>query len=1193
MKNNFLSLRRFGRPALLAGLLLLLAASRGWAMNPFRDLRLMPRQEAYVPLSGGTAVTAVQADEGVSAALPLGFDFKFNGASYAQVYAASNGFLSFNPDITAAAASPTNDLNAADPDAAPLLAALWDDLDGSAGTASYRTTGAAGSRVFVFEWRNWQWGRTASGANISFQARLYEGTNRIEYAYTDAGSPAVAGDGASIGVATDSFFASLDGTGPAPALALTTAHNALLAPPATGQVYALLPPPSPANDDCTGAALLAVAPATNRCATAYTGTNRFATPSGSSQANTCVDRRDTWYRFVAPASGAVRVLVSANGTADVEVLSGTCSALTSVFCGGTGNANGNEVPGLTAGNTYYVRVQVPRFGESQPFSVCVSELLAAPALTNDECATALAVPVGSTCAPGTYALAGATPSAGAATPSCERNPVADVWFRFVVPASGTVYAQTSGGAALGGLSSVGLALYSGTCATGFVELGCNVSNGDGQYGRVALTGRTPGEVLYARAWDGFGGNGGSFGLCVSNATVGDLVVDALNSFVQGTYRSVTIAPSGGAELAGTLTVNAALTIADGGSLNIADQQVNGPGTFAVAAGGTLIVKNSAGLYATGASGPVQTAGVRSFSTDANYTFRVEPGAVSGPGLPATVRNLYVNTDVDENFDAGIIPGPGSLTLSGPMAVRQRLHLKRNLVSTSTNLLTLLSTPTQGTALIFNDTDGASINPSPAAVVQGPVRVQRAIDPARNAGAGYRHYASPVGGATVADLATTGFSPVVGSAYNSSATPGSTVPFPTVFGYDESRLSTSPALGGTAFDKGWVAPAAATEPLAVGRGYTVNLGASSLVQLTGPATSGPVSLPLGRGPQAEAGWHFLGNPYPSPLDWSQVSIPADVSGAVYVFESTSQYAGSYRSYINGIGNPIVASGQGFFVRQTGAAGSTAALLLDNAARVTEFADGSSTTFRRPAADRRPLVQLGLRPAGGPLADADPVTVYFETGATSGLDAAFDAAKILNPGLASVFVLAGAERLAISGLAPPTPGTTLALPLGLAVPQAGRYVLSADALRHLAPAGLARVALLDRATGQQTDLTAPGTAYAFALSTTELTSLGRFALVFNPGAAPLATATGLAAQIGLYPNPAHGRFTLSLPALAGTATVQLTLRNALGQPVQPTRTLPLTPTGAIADFDTQALAPGVYLLQVQAAGQPILTRRVVVE
>ncbi|MFD2719164.1 T9SS type A sorting domain-containing protein [Hymenobacter monticola] len=93
--------------------------------------------------------------------------------------------------------------------------------------------------------------------------------------------------------------------------------------------------------------------------------------------------------------------------------------------------------------------------------------------------------------------------------------------------------------------------------------------------------------------------------------------------------------------------------------------------------------------------------------------------------------------------------------------------------------------------------------------------------------------------------------------------------------------------------------------------------------------------------------------------------------------------------------------------------------------------------------------------------------------------------------------------------------------------------------------------------------------------------------------LVTATrseALAATVGLYPNPAHGTFTLAVPAgPLGAASV--TLLNALGQVVQ-ARPLRLPATGGTAEFDVRGLAPGVYSLRLQT-GEALVVKRVVVE
>ena len=49
----------------------------------------------FPALSGGTTV-AINSDDAISGAIPIGFNFAYNGSIYSNVYASSNGFLSFN-----------------------------------------------------------------------------------------------------------------------------------------------------------------------------------------------------------------------------------------------------------------------------------------------------------------------------------------------------------------------------------------------------------------------------------------------------------------------------------------------------------------------------------------------------------------------------------------------------------------------------------------------------------------------------------------------------------------------------------------------------------------------------------------------------------------------------------------------------------------------------------------------------------------------------------------------------------------------------------------------------------------------------------------------------------------------------------------------------------------------------------------
>jgi hypothetical protein len=126
---------------------------------------------------------------------------------------------------------------------------------------------------------------------------------------------------------------------------------------------------------------------------------------------------------------------------------------------------------------------------------------------------------------------------------------------------------------------------------------------------------------------------------------------------------------------------------------------------------------------------------------------------------------------------------------------------------------------------------------------------------------------------------------------------------------------------------------------------------------------------------------------------------------------------------------------------------------------------------------------------------------------------------------------------------------------------------------------------------TGLTA-GTAYTVSVASACLGSTTSTASVGLTTPTPTATLSAFAAgQVSVAPNPARGSFTLTLPALGSQRVAQATLLNVLGQAVA-ARTIALTATGATAEFDTRALAPGMYVLRL-VAGTETVVQRVAVE
>jgi Secretion system C-terminal sorting domain len=580
----------------------------------------------------------------------------------------------------------------------------------------------------------------------------------------------------------------------------------------------------------------------------------------------------------------------------------------------------------------------------------------------------------------------------------------------------------------------------------------------------------------------------------------------------------------------TVASGASMTVATGGDLTLARSLTNN-GTF----GGD-------GTVRMGASGTTQLLG----------TAPVRIGSLTvGGSLANIVQDLDVQT---------------------PLSITRVLTLGGNLTMSGSGTLTLIS-DAAGTAMVVNNG---------AAAVSGRVTVQRYLDPSLNAGLGYRHLASPVSSTTLNDLATAAFAPAFNPAYNVSTRPGTVTPFPTVFGYDQTRLSTSPATGMSDFDKGWASPNGSGDAMLAGQGYTVNLAAGQVVDFVGQLGNGSLTVTgLGRGPQAEAGWHLLGNPYPAPISWSALfANTTGLNNAVHVYKSSGQYTGSYASFVNGVGanggSNVIALGQAFFVR-TAAVGGTGSVSFSNAARLT--------SYQNPALNRgqetRPLLALELRSSAG---QRDEAVLYAETGATAGFDGAFDAYKVGTGGHPALSLPVGTEELTINGL--PDLGTSSqTIPLTVRVPAAGIYTLASPALLNL-PAG-ARIWLHDALTGGRTLLTAQAT-YSFT-APAAATFAGRFTLVIEP-ARPTAAAAALARQVSVYPNPAHGQLWVTVPAQFGQQAVRVTLLNALGQPVL-TQTLPAGRSGATLTMPA-TLAKGVYSLHLHLPEAEV-AKRVVIE
>ena len=550
------------------------------------------------------------------------------------------------------------------------------------------------------------------------------------------------------------------------------------------------------------------------------------------------------------------------------------------------------------------------------------------------------------------------------------------------------------------------------------------------------------------------------------------------------------------------------------------------------------------------------------------------------------------------------PAGASCTGTGGTATVPALGLQHvlTLATGSGNLgcgghLTLLSNAS-GTAMVVNEPGGGECT--------GIATMERFIDGLGSVG--YRHYSSPMkrsAGAVVTNVQQFADNlPVfeLNAAYN---TFGNVVrPFPTLFKYDESRLTAAKP----GFDEGWMTPTA-TEDLEPLRGYSAMTDPTTVVDISGVLQNGPVSFSLNRGGQPGSGFQLLGNPYPAPIDWDVVrnttGMLTNVADALYVFQPSGRYTGTYKSYVNGVGqnggSKDLAAMQGFFVRSTGS--GSGAVSFTNAVRRTAYA---SPAFNRQApatgnaltasGSARPVLRLTVAPENQPAMD-DETVLYFEAGAGLGFSPRHDAYKVqLNAGgrpslwtIASATALgssapAPAEAFAINGL--PDLATAPVVPLAVRVTATGRYVLDLSAALDL-PAGT-QLWLEDRALNRRQNLAATPR-YPFEMNAAYTGQ--RFYLNLVAGRPMAVTSGALAARLALFPNPATATTTVELTGLRDQPAARLTVLNTLGQCVLKT-TAPVRQGAISATLSLSSLPTGIYTVRI-ATQEGTATKRLVKE
>lgn len=409
-------------------------------------------------------------------------------------------------------------------------------------------------------------------------------------------------------------------------------------------------------------------------------------------------------------------------------------------------------------------------------------------------------------------------------------------------------------------------------------------------------------------------------------------------------------------------------------------------------------------------------------------------------LGITAQDISATAFLNNSIQNLIVNNIAGVSLLSPTNVSGTVSLASgNLISNGN--LTLTSDATK-TALI--ETSGSN-------TVIGTVNMQRYLSNPF----GYKYISSPFSNSTVGDL---------GTYINLNNT------FPLIYSYNENNEYSGQDISG------WTAYTTSTDPLNSLEGYAVNFGAASTpltIQISGNLNNGALSRTLTNNSGAfTKGFHLIGNPYPSPIDWNAPGwTKQNIDDAIYFFNAGSdQFSGTYASFVNGIsssgaGTPIIPSLQGFFVKVSD--GSTSGTIgVTNQVRVNDF---SQEFYKTPNSGLKHKVEdmLRLKANFTDYSNEDATVIYFDPYSSTSFEKDKDAIKLINsdinvPNIYSI--TAKGEELSINGMPDPKMSGIKRIPLGINAKRDGWISIKLANLKTLNYSGNIYILDNSKRTGQ---------------------------------------------------------------------------------------------------------------------------------
>lgn len=324
-----------------------------------------------------------------------------------------------------------------------------------------------------------------------------------------------------------------------------------------------------------------------------------------------------------------------------------------------------------------------------------------------------------------------------------------------------------------------------------------------------------------------------------------------------------------------------------------------------------------------------------------------------------------------------------------------------------------------------------------------------------------------------------------------------------------------------------------------------------------------------------GFNLVANPYPSAIDWKAASgwTKTNVQNKVWIYNPATGSYGTYDATLDVGTNSCtryIASGQGFFVKTTGASPS---LGFKESVKVTN----TPSNFFRSAAINN-LVRLTLVKDS---LNTDESIIYLNPDAQREDTDEFDANKFFNDDMNMYTKSSNGTNLAINGF--PVPYETDTIRISLFSYQgsdvwSGDYRFDFSGINTLDDS--LDLYLLDLYDSVKTDMRA-FSEYHFSI--TDAASMGnnRFRLVIRNNSlrtsVPATAANSDNNLFNVYPNPFKEELKITFAEAISNERVQVTLKDALGRTIYDAGEVSANGTFSIQPGND--LAKGLYIIQIR--------------